>query len=77
MIMMHLRNGWMGFCKNNSMVRYDNSQKGVIFMKKIKEQVGNYLNYCERDVAGYDVGEAKYFKEIYRSGENKKSGRIR
>lgn len=36
MIMMLLRNGWMGFCKNNSAVRYDNSQKGVIFMKKLK-----------------------------------------
>lgn len=48
MIMMLLRNGWMGFCENNGTVRYDNSQKGVIFMKKIKEQVGNYLNYCEK-----------------------------
>ena len=46
--MMLLRNGWMGFCKNNSAVGYDNSQKGVIFMKKIKEQVDSYLNYCEK-----------------------------
>ena len=29
-------------------MRYDNSQKGVIFMKKILRQVEEYLSYCEK-----------------------------